>query len=174
MQLNDKSFEPFISADDIQKKVIELGSGLNLSYSGKQPLFIIVLNGAFIFGSDLIRHFNGECEITFVKVESYAGTQSQGIKSFSDFNIDVSQKHIIIVEDIIDSGNTLHFLQEQLMHKEALSIISIALLQKQIKRANDIQADIVGFEIPDVFVVGYGLDYNGAGRNLKDIWRIQS
>ncbi|MBC8173770.1 MAG: hypoxanthine phosphoribosyltransferase [Chitinophagales bacterium] len=172
MLLHDKQFGLFIPEDQIHTKVFEAGKIITEKFHEKNPVFIIVLNGAWIFGADLIRQFPHICEIRFVKIASYSGMQSQNIQQFSGFSFPVAGRHVIIIEDIVDSGKTLQYLYDQLKPLQPASVFTVALFQKKIFRNNNVQADLAGFEIPDVFIVGYGLDYNELGRNLKDVWRV--
>ena len=174
MQINDLTFEPYISAEKIQERIIQLGIELNINFAEKDPIFIIVLNGAFIFAADLIRIFNGNCETIFTRIKSYTGTISGEIQTFNGINHNVKNRHIIFVEDIIDTGKTIFHLHQEIEKLEPASVTTITLLQKNILRPNLIKADLIGFEIPDVFVVGYGLDYEEKGRNLDGIWKVRA
>ena len=159
MQINDLTFEPYISAEKIQERIIQLGIELNINFAEKDPIFIIVLNGAFIFAADLIRQFNGNCETIFTRIKSYTGTISGEIQTFNGINHNVKNRNIIFIEDIIDTGKTIFHPHQEIEKLEPASVTTITLLQKNILRPNLIKADLIGFEIPDVFVVGYGLDY---------------
>lgn len=172
MQIHDLEFEPYISPEKIQVRIRELGIELNKKFVGKDPVFIIVLNGAFIFAADLIRQFNSNCETIFTRIKSYTGTSSGKIHAFSGINSNLKNRHIVIIEDIIDTGKTIFYLHQEIEKLEPATITTIALLQKNIPRLNSFNADLIGFEIPDVFVVGYGLDYEEKGRNLEAIWAV--
>ena len=172
MQIHDLQFEPYISSEKIQERIIQLGKELNNNFAEKDPIFIIVLNGAFVFAADLIRIFNGNCETIFTRIKSYTGTISGEIQTFNGINHNVKNRHIIFVEDIIDTGKTIFHLHQEIEKLEPASVTTITLLQKNILRPNLIKADLIGFEIPDVFVVGYGLDYEEKGRNLDGIWAV--
>ncbi|MBK7566654.1 MAG: hypoxanthine phosphoribosyltransferase [Bacteroidetes bacterium] len=174
MQIHDLQFEPYISSEKIQERIIQLGKELNNNFAEKDPIFIIVLNGAFIFAADLIRIFNGNCETIFTRIKSYTGTISGEIQTFNGINHNVKNRHIIFVEDIIDTGKTIFHLHQEIEKLEPASVTTITLLQKNILRPNLIKADLIGFEIPDVFVVGYGLDYEEKGRNLDGIWKVRA
>ena len=174
MQIHDLQFEPYISSEKIQERIIQLGKELNNNFAEKDPIFIIVLNGAFIFAADLIRQFNGDCETIFTRIKSYTGTISGEIQTFNGINHNVKNRHIIFVEDIIDTGKTIFHLHQEIEKLEPASVTTITLLQKNILRPNLIKADLIGFEIPDVFVVGYGLDYEEKGRNLDGIWKVRA
>ncbi|MFI5172617.1 MAG: hypoxanthine phosphoribosyltransferase [Chitinophagales bacterium] len=172
MQIHDKQFSLFIPADEIHARIAELGASLTLRYSTRNPVFIVVLNGAFVFAADLLRNFNGECELYFTRIRSYAGTTSGDIKDFTGFDESLANRHVIFIEDIIDTGKTIYYLLAEIKKYRPASITTVALLQKTIMRSFETSADHIGFEIPDEFVVGYGLDYDGLGRNLKDIWKV--
>ncbi len=173
MRIHNKEFELFLSEEEISKKVRHLAEQLNLALANKNPIFMIILNGAYLFGADLTRQFNGACEITFVKIKSYQGMSSAGVSEFSGFQNNINERHLVIIEDIVDSGKTLFHLQNELKEFKPASLTTVALLQKNLLRPNLMKADLVGFEIPDEFVVGYGLDYDEAGRNLKDVWKVR-
>ena len=172
MQIHDLEFEPYISAEKIQERIIQLGLELNKKFAGKDPVFIIVLNGAFIFAADIIRQFNGNCETIFTRIKSYTGTISAELQSFNDIDTIVKNRNVIFIEDIIDTGKTIIHLHQEIKKLDPATVTTIALLQKTIPRLNLFSADLIGFEIPDVFVVGYGLDYEEKGRNLDGIWRV--
>jgi hypoxanthine phosphoribosyltransferase len=173
VQVSDKKFEKFITHEDIQASVQSLASKINNDYQDKNVTFLVVLNGAFMFASDLLKHIALECEITFVRVSSYAGMQStETVKEVLGMGEAFDGKHVIIVEDIIDTGITMEHLLETLRSKNALSIKTASLLFKKSQFRKDYQIDYIGFTIPNNFVVGYGLDYNGFGRNLQDIYTV--
>jgi hypoxanthine phosphoribosyltransferase len=171
MQLHDLSFQPLLNAHQIQHRVSAIANNLSISYENKCPLFIAVLNGAFVFASDLLRAFNGSCEIAFVKLESYSGTSSSGmVQTILGLNQSIEGRDVIIIEDIVDSGRTLHLFINSLKLQKPNSICTVALLFKPKAIQFPVQLDHVGFELPNDFVVGYGLDYNGLGRNLPDLY----
>jgi hypoxanthine phosphoribosyltransferase len=172
MLIQGREFEILIPAEKIATAVQHIGDQLNKSLAGKNPLFVIVLNGAAVFGADLIRTFAGSCEVFYMRVKSYIGMRAGEHQIYEGFGNLVNGRHIVIVEDIVDSGNTLRIMLHDLAMHQPAGITTVAILQKKIHRPNDLHADIVGFEIPDVFVVGYGLDYNEEGRNLKDVWKL--
>lgn len=174
MKVHDKKFEPFIPADQIAARNKELGQELNEAYRDKKPLFIAVLNGSFIFAADLMREVTIESEISFIKVASYEAMQSTGnIKDLVGLQENVFNRHIVIVEDIVDSGNTLSHILKMFKTLGVASIEIAALLFKREALQHDIPVKYVGFEIPTKFVLGYGLDYDGLGRNLKDIYQLK-
>ncbi|MBI1226190.1 MAG: hypoxanthine phosphoribosyltransferase [Bacteroidetes bacterium] len=168
------SFEPFISEAEINTRVEALSSQIRQQYEGKQPLFIVVLNGAFVFAADLIRACDIACEVTFVRLASYEGTASTGkVATVLGLDFDVKNRHLIVVEDIVDSGRTLYHFMGELKKKEPASISLVALLLKPDALQFSVKIDYLGFEIPNKFVVGYGLDYNGLCRNLPSIYQLK-
>ncbi|HMZ89691.1 MAG TPA: phosphoribosyltransferase family protein [Chitinophagales bacterium] len=169
--LHNLQFEPFIDQAEIKSRIAEMGHSLSNKYIGKEPVFVIVMKGAFMFAADLLQQFHGNCTLHFTKVQSYVGTKAGEITQFSGLPDGLEGKDVVIVEDIIDSGNTVAFLLEQLKHVPLNSLFTIALLQKDIPRNTFQSADLIGFIIPDKFVVGYGLDYNELGRNLPAIYQ---
>lgn len=173
IRLHDLEFVPFLSEADMQARVRTLGAELSARYAGQNPLFISILSGAFVFASDLIRAFEGECEVGFVKLSSYAGTQSTGrVQSVMGLERELAGRHVIVVEDIVDTGRTLHFFLEHLRAQQPASLCTVAFLRKPEAVEFDVKVDFVGFDIDNKFVVGYGLDYEGLGRNLPSIYRL--
>ena len=159
-----------ISEEEIQKKVAEMGRKISDDFRGKDPLFVGVLKGCFIFMADLMRYVDIHCSMDFMAVSSYSGTSSTGaVKINKDRSEDIEGRHIIIVEDILDSGVTLSYLKQYLMVRKPASISIATLMDKPARRKADVYADYSCFEIPDAFVVGYGLDYNERYRNLPYI-----
>ena len=159
-----------ISEEEIQKKVAEMGRKISDDFRGKDPLFVGVLKGCFIFMADLMRYVDIHCSMDFMAVSSYSGTSSTGaVKINKDLSEDIEGRHVIIVEDILDSGVTLSYLKQYLMVRKPASISIATLMDKPARRKADIYADYSCFEIPDAFVVGYGLDYNERYRNLPYI-----
>lgn len=150
-----------------------MGRNLTADYKDKNPLFIIVLNGAFAFSGALIPQFEGKCGVRFTRIKSYEGTSSGSISAFSGFDNELRNRHIIFLEDIIDTGKTVFHLINEAAKFQPASIAVATLLQKTILRPNLIKGDYVGFEIPDVFVVGYGLDYDEEGRNWNGIYQLK-
>lgn len=169
--MNNDIKEILLTAEEISAKVQELGTTLTAEYKGKNPLVICVLRGAILFMADLVRHMNIPCEMDFMAVSSYgAGTESSGmVKILKDLDTSVQNRHVLIVEDIMDSGQTLSRLVELLRLREAASVKVVTLLNKPDRRKVDIAPDFSGFTIPDEFVVGYGLDYAEKYRNLPFI-----
>ena len=158
IRLHDLTFSTSIPAERIAERVEQLGVDLNLDYEDKNPVFIAVLNGAFIFTADLVRQFKGDCELSFVKLASYAGTESSGdIATRIGLETEVRNRHVIITEDIVDTGNTMfHFLQElRVLNPASIEIVSLLVKPDALK--HDLDIKYKGFEIPTDFVVGYGL-----------------
>lgn len=169
--VKDKSFKPFISEESLQKLIKETATKINYDYRGKSPIFIGVLNGSFMFFGDLLKHIDLECTVSFVKLSSYQGVNSTGtVNELIGLNEDLRGKDVILVEDIVDTGNTIDKLYEIIKNKEAKSIRVSTLLYKPKTYNKSYEIDYVGIEIPNEFVVGYGLDYDGLGRNLNSIY----
>ena len=171
MQVNRKNFKQLISEESIKEKVNQIADEISNSYPNQVPILIGILNGSFIFVSDLARSISIDCEIDFIKVSSYSGTQSKGtIHLRKDISADITDRHVIIVEDIIDSGLTIKFIYDRLLDAKPKSLSIAALLMKPELAEIDFEVNWVGFEIPPDFVVGYGLDYEQKFRNLKGIY----
>lgn len=172
-QVLDKSFVPFLSKEEITNAIERMAEKINADYDGKNPLFIAILNGSFMFASDLFKKIEIPAEISFIKLASYKGTKSSGsVITAIGLETDVFERDVIIVEDIVDTGKTLSAFLPQLMHQQPRSLKVCALLHKKEATKFPIEIDYMGFEIPDLFVVGYGLDYNGFGRNIDQIMQI--
>ena len=172
MKIKDLSFQKFITKSRVKQKVTSLAERINEDYADKSPIFLPILNGSFMFASDLIKQIAHSCKISFVKVSSYAGTASSGqLKTLIGLEESLFNQHIIIIEDIVDTGLTLQRIVEELKGLGAKSVEVVALLRKQPARDKMIEVKYVGFEIDNEFVVGYGLDYDGLGRNLVDIYQ---
>lgn len=162
--------EILISEEELRKAVTEVGERISKDFEGMDPIFIGVLKGSFIFMADLMRSVNTKCSVDFMAVSSYSGTSSTGaVKITKDLNEDIEGRHIIIVEDILDSGVTLKYLTNYLQVRKPASISIVTLMDKPARRKTDVFADYSCFEVPDAFVVGYGLDYNERYRNLPYI-----
>lgn len=173
IQVHDLFFKPFLDAETIQKRIKELGQEISETYKGQCPILLGVLNGAFMFLSDLAKAVSIDCEITFVKLASYEGLESTGTVSTQiGLSQDIKGRPIIIVEDIVDTGKTLSAFIPTLQELGPTSISVAALLQKPDALKYDLEVAYLGFSIPDKFVVGYGLDYNGRGRNLPSIYQL--
>ena len=170
----DKEFEPYISEATIQEKISELAAQLNKEYAGKRPIFLSILNGSFLFTADLFRQITIEAEVCFIKLASYKGTTSSGnVITAIGLDANVSGRDIIIIEDIIDTGKTLHHFLPQLESNQPTSIKIAVLLNKKEALAYPVKVDYACFDIPNKFVVGYGLDYDGLGRNTKAIYQLK-
>ena len=162
--------EVLISEEEIERHVAEIGRQISRDYADKNPIFVGVLKGCFIFMADLMRHVTVNCTMDFMSVSSYRGTTSTGaVKINKDLNEDIEGRHLILVEDILDSGITLNYLKNYLSVRRPASIRVATLMDKPARRKADIYADYSCFEVPDAFVVGYGLDYNENYRNLPYI-----
>ncbi len=159
-----------ISAEEIERHVSEIGKQISKDFEGKRPIFVGVLKGCFIFMADLMRHVSIDCTMDFMAVSSYKGTTSTGaVKINKDLNEDIAGRHVILVEDILDSGVTLNYLKNYLEVRKPASISIATLMDKPARRKAPVYADYSCFEVPDAFVVGYGLDYNENYRNLPYI-----
>lgn len=174
VKLKDKFFKRYLSADDIERAVNFIGDKMNDDFAGKKPLFLSVLNGSFLFAADLMKTLTIDCEISFVKLASYQGTQSTGnVRTLIGFDEPIENRTVVILEDIVDTGNTLENLVADLKARNPLEIKVASLLYKPEAYTKDIKVDYVGFEVANDFLVGYGLDYDGLGRNLRDIYKLQ-
>ena len=173
IKVHDKEFELFIPGSRIQETIAVMAENINRDLAGKEVIFMGILNGAFMFASDLIRLIRLDSQITFLKLASYAGTSTTGtVKRLIGINEDIHNKIVVILEDIVDSGITLEDITKQLKGYEPDEIKVATLLLKPDAYCKEVPLDYVGMEIPNDFVVGYGLDYEGYGRNLKDIYRV--
>lgn len=173
IQIKDKSFSLSIPESVIQQAVNNVAEAINADFVGKNPLFICVLNGAFMFAGDLLKKINLPCEISFVKLSSYQGVQTTGaVKEIIGLTESVSGRNVIIIEDIVDTGITMECILSSLQDKGANQISVATFLQKPDALQRDITVDYVAMKIPNDFIVGYGLDYDGYGRNLKDIYTV--
>ncbi|MDD4199660.1 MAG: hypoxanthine phosphoribosyltransferase [Paludibacter sp.] len=173
IQIHDKKFVLSIKEDEIQAAVRRVGEAINRDLAETNPLFICVLNGAFMFAGDLMKIVNFPCEITFVKLSSYEGIYTSGnVKEVIGLNESVVNRNIVVVEDIVDTGITMEKIIGSLQAKGAKSIKVATFLQKPEALQRDIKVDYVAMKIPNQFIVGYGLDYDGYGRNLKEIYTV--
>ena len=170
---HNKTFCLMISAHEIAEKVRALGQQISADYANKKPLLLSILNGAFIFAADLAREISTDCEITFVKLASYKGTGTSGnVQTVLGLDIELAGRHIIIVEDIIDTGTTLNNFIPELLKENPASIALCTCFFKPDALQYPLSIDYCGFEIPNKFIIGYGLDYDGLGRNLKSIYQL--
>jgi len=173
IKLHDKSFDIYLSEQEIQKRVKSIADQINVDYRNKRPLFIPILNGSFIFAADLFKYLTIAAEITFIKLVSYKGMKSSGnVITSIGLEMDLFGREVIIVEDIVDTGKTLHEFLPKLDHQQPKSLKIAALLHKPEATKYPLKIDYLGFSIPNKFVVGYGLDYDGLGRNYKDIYQL--
>lgn len=171
--IKDKTFETSIPEAKIIASIKQVAERLNKDFEGKNPLFLAVLNGSFMFASDLMKHINIPCEITFVKLASYEGTLSTGvIKEVIGLNEDIQGRHVVIVEDIVDTGSTMQRMLETLGTHNPAGLHVCTLLLKPGKLKVPLNIEYAAMEIPNDFIVGYGLDYDQQGRNLRDIYTL--
>lgn len=174
VKLHDLEFVAFLSEQDLDEIVHDLARRINTVYEGKCPLFVVVLNGAFIFASDLMKRVTVDCEVSFLRVSSYRGTASTGeVKETMPVGTDVSGRDVILVEDIVDTGMTIGEIKQKMKDEGATTVRICTLLFKPDAFQGNTLIDMIGKEIPDRFVVGYGLDYDGLGRNLPSIYQIK-
>jgi len=173
IQVNDKKFKPYITAAEIHQRIASLARQINTDYEGKRPLFIAVLNGSFMFASDLFKEISIDAEICFIKLASYKGTRSTG-NVITSIGLDepLFNRHVVIIEDIVDTGNTLYKFLPQLHNQQPASLKIAALLHKPDALAYPIVIDYLGFNVPDKFLLGFGLDFDGLGRNLAEIYQL--
>lgn len=173
VQLHDKTFDLFLTSNEIQTRISEVCEYLNRDYADKRPVFIAILNGSFMFAADVMRRFNGACEIQFVRLASYVGTSSTGeVQTILGLSADLKGRHVVILEDIIDSGETMVSFLPLLAQKEVASCQICSFLVKPDALKHPIDVAYRCFDIPNEFVVGYGLDYDGLGRNLPDVYHL--
>ena len=173
IRILDKNFREFLTEKVIQERIEELAKQINKDLAGKDAVFLGILNGAFLFAADLFRRIDFQAKISFVKLASYQGTSSSGsIKELIGWNEDIKNKTIVVVEDIVDTGNTLERIVDELVIRKAAEIRIAAMLYKPDAYTKDIPLDYIGFEIPNDFVVGFGLDYDGFGRNLPSVYTL--
>ena len=173
VKAHDKSFRPMISAQTIAERVEIVGKQISEDYCGKKPLLLAILNGAYMFAADLSRAIHTDLELTFVKLSSYKGTSTTGnVTTVLGLDTTLRGRHIIIVEDIVDTGNTLHNFLKELDKEEPASVEIAACFLKPTALQHPLSIKYLGFEIPDHFIIGYGLDYDGLGRNLSDVYEL--
>lgn len=174
VNIHGKQFVPYLTETQIKDQIKTVAAQISKDYKDKKPLFIAILNGAFMFASDLFKELDIEAEISFIKLASYKGTKSSGhVLTAIGLDADINDRHVIIIEDIVDTGKTLSAFVPQLQHSQPRSIKLVALLNKSEATTHPIPIDYLCFSIPNKFVVGYGLDYDGLGRNLKEIYQIE-
>jgi hypoxanthine phosphoribosyltransferase len=173
--LNDKSFELSIPYGEIQLAVNSVAEKINKDYALRDPVFLVILNGSFMFAADLLKKIEFNCEVSFIKLSSYSGTHStHKVRELIGVDKNLKGRNVIILEDIIDSGITMEYLLDELKKAEVEDVRIATLLLKPDALIKNIHIDYVGISIPNDFIVGYGLDYDGLGRNLPDIYKIMS
>lgn len=173
VRLNDRTFRLYKSETEILAAIREVANKINDDYIGKRPLLVPVLNGSFMFASDLMKELKLDCELSFVKAVSYEGTNSTGkLATLIGLNQNIEGRHVIIIEDIVDTGHTLAKILPLFKAQQPASLKVASLLLKPLALQTPLDIDYVGIEIPNEFIVGYGLDYDGLGRNLRDIYQV--
>ncbi len=173
IQLHDKHFVPFISEKEIKFAIKNMAKQMDDDFFEETPVFIGVLNGSFMVLSDLMKKYRGMCEVSFVKMASYQGTTSTNeVQELIGLNQNLEGRTVVIVEDIVDTGNTIEVLKEMIKAQNVKHLKIATLFFKPDAYKKDIKLDYIGIRIPDKFIVGYGLDYNGLGRNLQDVYQL--
>ncbi|MDO5656678.1 MAG: hypoxanthine phosphoribosyltransferase [Flavobacteriaceae bacterium] len=173
--IHDKTFVPYITFEELEHAIKMMANTIYQQYRNETPIFVGVLNGVVMFMSDFLKQYKGSCEISFLQMQSYEGLKSTGkVRNLMDIGMDISNRHVIIMEDIVDTGNTLEALYDLVRKKSAKSVKIATLLYKPEAYKKDLDIDFIGMSIPDKFVVGYGLDYNRLGRNLPDIYQVKT
>ena len=173
VKVKDKEFETFIPALQIEEVVQQLADRINADFEGKNPLFLAILNGSFVFAADLIRKISIPCNISFVKFASYSGTATTGtVKELIGLNEEIKGRYVILIEDIIDTGHTIELILADLVRLNPADVKVACFCHKPDAFRKSYKIDYIGMDIPDEFIVGYGLDYDGFGRNLPDIYKI--
>ncbi|HUW93407.1 MAG TPA: hypoxanthine phosphoribosyltransferase [Bacteroidales bacterium] len=169
----DRQFSVYLTSDEIQSRISALAEKINEDMKGRDVLFFGILNGSFLFAADLFRQITLDAQISFIKLASYDGTSSTGkIKELIGWNEDITGKTVVVIEDIVDTGSTLERIIGELTLRKATEVKICTLLFKPEAYTKDIPIDYIGFEVPNNFVVGYGLDYDGYGRNLNAIYKL--
>ncbi len=173
IKIHDKTFEKFIVYERIENAIKQMAEDIHRDFADSVPVFLCMLKGSFMFASELFKNYGSAAEISFIHVSSYAGTQTTGIvQTLFKLNEDIKNRDVIILEDIIDSGITIKHLVEELENYQPRQVKVATMLIKPDAVTTDIQVDYVGLEIPNDFILGFGLDYNSLGRNTKDIYKI--
>ena len=173
IKVHDKEFQPYLSSAQIEEQIKRVAAEINRDYYQKRPLFIAILNGAFMFAADLFKEITGEAEICFIKLASYKGIKSSGqVITAIGLDVDLVGRDVIILEDIVDTGKTLSQFLPQLHHQQPSTLKIAALLHKPEATIHPIKIDYIGFVVPNKFLLGYGLDYDGLGRNIKEIYSL--
>ncbi|MBW3468778.1 hypoxanthine phosphoribosyltransferase [Arthrospiribacter ruber] len=175
IEIKNKKFIPFLDSANLKDKIEEMGRKISQDFEGKTPVLVGVLNGAFMFLSDLCKEISIPMEVCFVKISSYQGQHSTGkVRELIGLDVDIEGREIIIVEDIVDTGLSMSHLLKMLKEKNPSGIAIATLLHKPEALQKDIKMDYIGFNIPNKFVVGYGLDYDGVGRNIREIYQLNT
>lgn len=173
IQLHDKQFVPFISAEEIDFAIKKMATQVEADFADETPIFVGVLNGSFMVVSDFMKHYKTPCEVSFIKMTSYEGTSStNNVKQLIGLDQDLTGRNVIVIEDIVDTGNTLVTLKELFKQQNVKSFKIATLFLKPEAYKKDIKIDYVGIRIPNKFIVGFGLDYDGLGRNLPEIYQL--
>lgn len=174
IQLHDLEFEPFISEEKITRSIEKISEQINRDFKGENPVFLGVLNGAFMIASEIIKRFKGNCEVTFIKLGSYEGTSTSGnVETFIGLSHSLEGRKIVVIEDIVDTGNTLAAIDRILKDHNVAEYRIATLFLKPDAYQKDYKIDYTGMEIPNDFIVGYGLDYDGLGRNLTQVYKLK-
>ncbi len=174
IQLHDLQFEPFISEEKITRSIEKISDQINRDFKDENPVFLGVLNGAFMIASEIIRRFEGNCEVTFVKLGSYEGTSTSGnVETLIGLSHSLEGRKIIVIEDIVDTGNTLAAIDRILNDHKVVEYRIATLFLKPDAYRKDYKIEYIGMEIPNDFIVGYGLDYDGLGRNLTQVYKLK-
>lgn len=168
----DKQFELFITSEAIQTRLKEMCEQINADYAGKKPVFLGILNGVFRVASDVFTYVDIECEVSFVKLKSYVGTESGALTTMLGLDVDLEGRHVVLLEDIVDTGRTLHKFLPELEKMKPASVAILTLLNKPDAMEHDIPMKYLGFKVPNDFLIGYGLDYDGWGRQHNDIYTL--
>ena len=173
IHLHDKTFEPFISSEEIDFAIANMAKQMDDDFFDEIPVFVGILNGSFMVLSDLMKHYRGMCEVSFMKLSSYEGTESTNtVKQLIGINENLEGRTVVIVEDIVDTGNTIEELKAIFKDKKVKHLKIATLFFKPEAYKKDIKIDYIGIRIPNKFIVGFGLDYDGLGRNLADVYQL--
>ncbi|WP_343668187.1 hypoxanthine phosphoribosyltransferase [Chitinophaga sp.] len=173
IQVHDKQFTPYINAEKLQARIQELANAISKDLEGEKPLFIAILNGSFMFAADMFKYLTIEAEISFIKLASYKGMKSTGnVVQAIGLDEDLFGRTVVILEDIVDTGKTLSQFLPQLEHQQPKKLLVTSLLTKPEAMKYPIKIDYLGFSVPNKFLLGYGLDYDGLGRNLPEIYQL--
>lgn len=173
IKIHDKEFRPYLSSEEIQKRVKELAEALHREFLGKTPIFVSILNGSFVFASDLIKNYKGECKVAFTRLSSYEGMAStECVKQLVGLELDVENQDVVVLEDIVDTGNTLQEIYNIFNQKKVKNLKIVSLFFKPEAYKKDLPIHHIGFSIPNLFIVGYGLDYDELGRNLPEVYQL--